>query len=54
MTSKIPTSQEDIKIKKGEIRKKIEEYYTTPIEIKRIVDPNINSHGIYALIELSK
>lgn len=51
---RIQQSQEVIKRQKKEIKQKLEKYYSAPVDIERVVDPNINNHGIYALLELSK
>lgn len=38
---RIQLSQEVIKRQKKEIKQKLEKYYSAPVDIERVVDPNI-------------
>ena len=37
-----------------EVEKELDKYENAVIEVERVVDPNVNHHNIYALLELTK
>lgn len=36
------------------MRKELDKYENAAIEVERVIDPNVNNHNIYALLELTK
>ena len=52
--SRIRSSREELHSKKESLKEQLRKFNEVPtITIKRVVDPDINNHHIYALLELS-